>query len=91
MAVGSHIPLRTCIACRRKKSKFEMIRFVQKDGNVVLDAEQRYRGRGAYTCADYNCLKLAIQKKAFYRSFKSTVKIDPDQLGQDFDLCLRKK
>lgn len=39
---------RTCIRCRRRASKAELVRLVWSDGRVVWDREQRLPSRGAY-------------------------------------------
>ena len=40
---------RTCISCRAKKDKKELIRIVKnKDGVIKVDLSQRLEGRGAY-------------------------------------------
>ena len=46
-----HIPLRSCIVCRRQKDKSELLRIVrQPDGAVVIDATGKPAGRGATAC-----------------------------------------
>ena len=42
---------RTCISCRAKKDKKELIRIVKnKDGVIKVDLSQRLEGRGEYIC-----------------------------------------
>ena len=44
------IPQRTCIGCKEKKDKKDLIRIVKdKDGNITLDRTGKANGRGAYT------------------------------------------
>lgn len=47
-----HVPERTCVLCRKKMPKGELIRHVFKDGEIVVDPEQKLGGRGAYLCKD---------------------------------------
>ena len=47
---------RTCISCRAKKDKKELIRIVKnKDGVIKVDLSQRLEGRGAYICDNIIC------------------------------------
>ena len=58
------IPQRTCIGCREKKDKKELIRIVKdKEGNITLDRTGRANGRGAYICDNIQCLEKAIKTK----------------------------
>ena len=48
-----HVPLRTCLGCRQRRAKRELVRLVRRaDGVVVRDASGAAPGRGAYVCAD---------------------------------------
>jgi len=47
-----HIPERTCVACRRKFPKSELIRFTKEENEVVIDHRGSAPGRGAYLCKD---------------------------------------
>ena len=47
-----HIPLRSCVACRSKQPKRELLRVVAlPEGGAQVDATGRQNGRGAYVCA----------------------------------------
>lgn len=51
------MPLRTCVGCRRKAPKQEMLRIVAtKDGRVEIDPVGSMPGRGAYVCFADTCL-----------------------------------
>lgn len=52
MLKKGHVPERTCVLCRKKRSKGELIRLVFKDGGILVDPEQKLGGRGAYLCKD---------------------------------------
>ena len=55
-----HEPQRTCIACRTKRSKRELIRIVRTPtGEIRLDPSGRAAGRGAYICTDEACWPTA--------------------------------
>lgn len=56
----SHIPIRTCVACRRARPKDELVRIVRRrDGSVVADPSGREPGRGAYICPERDCVAAA--------------------------------
>ncbi len=67
-----HTPIRTCIVCRKARDKSELVRVVRTpDGSVVLDETGKAAGRGAYVCADGECMSTAIKKRALNRAFKT--------------------
>jgi len=71
VATAEKGPQRTCVACRENKPQEQLVRYVvAPDGTLVVDYRQRLPGRGAYTCCDSNCLRTAIEKKQFQRSFR---------------------
>ena len=64
MAVTRKIPQRQCLGCGEMKDKKSMLRVIKtQEGEILLDATGRKNGRGAYICADMNCLNKAIKSK----------------------------
>ena len=63
-------PQRQCIACRACRDKQDLIRVVK----IMLDRTGRKNGRGAYLCANEECLKKAWKSNALSRSFRMNVK-----------------
>ena len=54
---NSHIPTRTCVICRSKRPKNELLRLVKMpEGTVELDRSGRLNGRGAYICSNCDLL-----------------------------------
>jgi predicted RNA-binding protein YlxR (DUF448 family) len=46
-------PERTCLACRRKRPKLELLRIVRSPrGDVGVDTAGHAEGRGTYVCRD---------------------------------------
>ena len=69
-----HIPLRTCIACRRSRPKRELIRIVRTpDGHVVLDPTGKKSGRGAYLVRGAFCWEPALRKGKLEHEFDVTL------------------
>lgn len=63
-------PMRQCVGCREMKEKRELIRVVKSPaGEVSLDFKGKKPGRGAYLCANPECLKRARKSRALERAF----------------------
>jgi len=68
-----HVPIRTCIVCRAKKPKKDLLRLaLTPEGAVVLDVSQRMSGRGAYVC--HGCLQKLKWDKRLERAFRGRAK-----------------
>ncbi len=63
MPKKGHVPERTCIVCRKKLPKKELIRFCFKREKIIMDKEQKEGGRGAYLCSE--CISKLKNKKVF--------------------------
>jgi len=62
-------PIRTCLGCRRRRPKGEMLRLVRgADGHVSADAQAS--GRGAYVCRDSECLERALKPARLAHAFR---------------------
>ncbi len=72
------IPMRTCVGCRSKKMKKELIRVLKTpEGEIHLDPTGRQNGRGAYICADPGCLAKARKNRGIERSLGCSI---PDEV-----------
>jgi predicted RNA-binding protein YlxR (DUF448 family) len=69
-------PVRTCAGCGRKAPQHELLRFVARDG--ALTRSQRGAGRGVYTCPRLACFERAAERRAFARTLRETVRVDPE-------------
>lgn len=76
------IPMRQCVGCREMKAKKDMIRVIktaaEEEGvsQILLDTTGRKNGRGAYICANGECLATAIKNKGLERSLKMPIPKD---------------
>lgn len=52
-----HVPLRTCVICKRKAQKQNLFRFILLDGKAVFDLKQKIMRRGYYVCDENECLQ----------------------------------
>ena len=65
---------RTCIGCREKKNKQELIRIVcNKNNEISVDLKQRLEGRGAYICKNEECLKKVQKGNRLKNALKTKV------------------
>ena len=81
--VAKKIPLRQCVGCGEMKSKKEMLRVLKTaEDEVVLDATGKKNGRGAYICADTDCLEKARKSKGLERSLKVAI---PDEVYENLE------
>lgn len=74
-AVGSSTarlpgPQRTCVGCRVKAAKADLLRVVGAGGALAPDPEGRLPGRGACVHPDPRCLDLAEKRRAFPRALR---------------------
>ncbi len=59
-----------CLGCGEMKPKKELVRVVRsKEGEINLDLTGKKAGRGAYICADAECLKKARKGRKLEKSF----------------------
>jgi predicted RNA-binding protein YlxR (DUF448 family) len=71
------VAIRTCAGCGRKAPQEELIRFVARSGTLVR-AERAAPGRGVYTCRRLPCFERAASRRAFARTLRRSVTIDPN-------------
>ena len=75
-AAERHVPTRTCAGCGRRAPKAELVRLVAREG-VLVEAEPGAPGRGVYTCRRLSCFERAASRRAFARTLKANVHVDP--------------
>lgn len=63
-------PHRTCVGCRERDGKRQLVRYVAGAGSVVRDERQRATGRGAYVHAGGECLDRAVQSRGLARALR---------------------
>ena len=86
-------PIRTCIVCRKKIHKNELLRIVSDiNGNAIYDKEQKINSRGIYICKSKNCIekvfslinkkKLNLKISLNNDSLINTLKYVENELGE---------
>jgi predicted RNA-binding protein YlxR (DUF448 family) len=69
-------PIRTCAGCGRKAPQAKLLRFVARDGTLTHSPKDP--GRGVYTCRRLACFERALERRAFNRTLRQTVWVDPE-------------
>ena len=74
-------PQRTCVGCRGRAGKGELIRVVRRpDGRVAVDPRGREPGRGAYLHPAPGCWARATERGVLARALR--VGIGPDETAR---------
>ncbi|MFI1357188.1 YlxR family protein [Streptomyces sp. NPDC020898] len=69
-------PERTCVGCRERAAKKDLLRIVAIEGECVPDHRGTLPGRGAYVHPALICLDLAIRRRAFSRALRAPGTLD---------------
>lgn len=64
--------IRTCVGCKARAVKSDLLRVVAVDGEIVADPLARSPGRGAYLHPSQECLERARRRRAFPRALRVT-------------------
>ncbi|HET6636732.1 MAG TPA: YlxR family protein [Streptomyces sp.] len=67
---GHACPERTCVGCRERAAKTDLLRVVSDDGRCVPDLRGTLPGRGAYVHPVQTCVDLAVRRRAFQRALR---------------------
>ncbi|MCX4917390.1 MULTISPECIES: YlxR family protein [unclassified Streptomyces] len=69
-------PERTCVGCRERAAKRDLLRIVAVEGECVPDHRGTLPGRGAYVHPALVCLDLAIRRRAIPRALRAPGPLD---------------
>ncbi|WP_110944814.1 YlxR family protein [Streptomyces niger] len=75
-------PERTCVGCRERAAKGDLLRIVMIDGECTPDPRGTLPGRGAYVHPTLVCFDLAVRRRAFPRAFRGPGPLDTTALRQ---------
>ena len=89
MSISKHIPQRTCVACRKVKTKRELIRLVRiSNGTVEVDPSGKKAGRGAYLCQSPECWEDGLKRDRLEYNLRTALTQENRQqlirYGKDF-------
>ena len=75
-------PERTCVGCRERAAKTELLRIVAIKDACVPDPRGTLPGRGAYVHPVSVCLDQAVRRRAFTRALRAPGALDTKALRQ---------
>lgn len=75
-------PERTCVGCRERAAKGDLLRVALVEGRCVPDRRGTLPGRGAYVHPEPRCLDLAVRRRAFPRAFRVRGPLDAEEVRQ---------
>ncbi|GLW48519.1 DNA-binding protein [Streptomyces sp. NBRC 14336] len=73
-------PERTCVGCRERAAKKDLLRIVAIKDECVPDHRGTLPGRGAYVHPALVCLDLAVRRRAFPRALRAPGPLDTTAL-----------
>ena len=68
--------IRTCIACRTKKDKCDLIRIVAKENIATVDETGKANTRGIYICNEKTCINKLLKAKDITKCLKINVTLE---------------
>ncbi|MER5428676.1 YlxR family protein [Streptomyces sp. NPDC002588] len=75
-------PERTCVGCRERAAKTDLLRIVAIKGACVPDPRGTLPGRGAYVHPALVCFDQAVRRRAFTRALRAAGALDTKALRQ---------
>jgi len=75
-----HVPERSCIACREKRAKKELIRLVGGSDEVQIDLKGKSAGRGAYLCPARECWEACLKGNRLEHALQTTLTLENRQV-----------
>ena len=72
------IPIRSCIACRKRENFSELLRIVSIGNQVLPDEDREKFGRGAWL--HRTCFDVAKDRRSFQRAFRTDENLSIDLL-----------
>ncbi|MBR2780762.1 MAG: YlxR family protein [Eubacteriaceae bacterium] len=77
-------PMRTCVMCRQKREKRELVRIVRTpEGEIKFDPTGKANGRGCYVCTSEECLSSVKNVSRIARALETAA--DAQQLNRVYE------
>ena len=70
------VPVRTCVACRKRASRPDLLRVVFHENQLIVDDRAVLPGRGAWVHPSPKCLEQAVTRSSFTRALRVSGKPD---------------
>jgi hypothetical protein len=68
-----HVPVRSCVVCREKAGKRQLIRIVRAAAGVQIDPSGKMAGRGAYLCDQASCWERATSSDVLAKALRTSL------------------
>lgn len=69
-------PVRTCVGCRTRASRSDLLRVVARGSDLVIDERASLPGRGAWVHPTSECMDAAVRRRAFVRALRVSAPLD---------------
>ena len=86
-----HVPERSCIACRGKKAKRDLIRLVFSTGFVEVDLKGKGTGRGVYLCPIRECWETGLKSNRLEYALRAKLTSENRQALVEYGQSLPRK
>jgi predicted RNA-binding protein YlxR (DUF448 family) len=73
--------IRTCVGCKARAAKSDLLRLVAAGGDIVPDPQARLPGRGAYLHPSQECFELAQRRKVLPRALRRPAPLGTGRLA----------
>jgi predicted RNA-binding protein YlxR (DUF448 family) len=83
-----HTPERSCIACRAKKAKKDLIRLVCGADTVKIDFKGKDAGRGAYLCSMRECWEAGLKSNRLEHALRTKLTLENRQVLVEYGKSL---
>ncbi len=84
-AQGRACPERTCVGCRQRAAKDDLLRIAVVGSECVPDPRGTLPGRGAYLHPDMACFDLAVRRRAFPRAYRTSGPLGAEEVRQGIE------
>ncbi len=74
---ADHRPIRTCVVCKAKREKAELLSFFLLEGGLVIDLAGKLQTRMNYVCSGGDCLGGLDKWKLRYKKKLKVTKAKP--------------
>ncbi|MBM4446077.1 MAG: YlxR family protein [Chloroflexi bacterium] len=85
------MPERSCVACREKRGKKELIRLICSGGSVKIDNKGKEVGRGAYLCPIRECWEIGLKSNRLEYALRAKLTLENRQVLVEYGKSLPKK
>jgi len=69
-------PVRTCVGCRTRAPRTDLLRVVAQGQELVIDDRAVLAGRGAWVHPTPECMDAALRRRAFVRALRVSAPLD---------------